>query len=62
MPGVIRLLAMVITKEHMSIEEMKSLARQTCEWPEIDDDIRTTVKNYEACLHMMKYRPEGWNP
>ena len=49
-------------KGHMGTEKMKSLARQTCWWPEIDDDIRTTVKNCEACLHKMKYRPKDWTP
>ena len=49
-------------KGHMGMEKMKSLARQTCWWPEVDEDIRSTVKNCAACLQKLKYRPKDWTP
>ncbi|MDY6929942.1 MAG: RNase H-like domain-containing protein [Pseudomonadota bacterium] len=49
-------------KGHMGAEKMKSLARQMCWWPEMDNDIRSTVRECQSCLHKLHHRPRNWTP
>jgi Integrase zinc binding domain/Integrase core domain len=47
---------------HLGTDKMKSLARLTCWWPELDCDIRRTTKNCENCLHKIHSRASNWTP
>ena len=40
---------------HLGADKMKSLARLTYWWPEIDGDISKRSKNCSRCLHKMSY-------
>ncbi|CAH8457924.1 unnamed protein product [Schistosoma rodhaini] len=46
---------------HLGVEKMKSLARLTCWWPEINADICRTANNCEKC-HKLKSLPSKWTP
>ncbi|CAH8647132.1 unnamed protein product [Schistosoma intercalatum] len=46
---------------HLGVEKMKSLARLTCWWPEINADICRTANNCEKC-HQLKNHPSKWVP
>ncbi|CAH8821629.1 unnamed protein product [Trichobilharzia szidati] len=44
---------------HLGADKMKSLARLTCWWPEIDADIN---KRSKSCLHKLSYGKSSWKP
>ncbi|CAI2735531.1 unnamed protein product [Schistosoma spindalis] len=44
---------------HLGVEKMKSLARLTCWWPEINADICRTANNCEKC-HKLKHQHSKW--
>ncbi|VDP60230.1 unnamed protein product [Schistosoma mattheei] len=46
---------------HLGVEKMKSLARLTFWWPEINADICHTANNCEKC-HQLKNHPSKWTP
>ncbi|CAH8542619.1 unnamed protein product [Schistosoma intercalatum] len=46
---------------HLGVEKMKSLARLTCWWPEINADICRTANNCEKC-RQLKSHPSKWVP
>ena len=47
---------------HLGVEKMKSLARLTCWWPEIDADIRHMATSCDKCQHKITYQPSNWTP
>nr|CAH8830390.1 unnamed protein product [Trichobilharzia regenti]CAH8830393.1 unnamed protein product [Trichobilharzia regenti] len=47
---------------HLGADKMKSLARLTCWWPEIDADINKRSKSCSSCLHKMSYGKSSWTP
>lgn len=47
---------------HLGVEKMKSLARMTCWWPGIDNDIQRRAKSCKDCYHKSEHRPSQWNP
>ncbi|VDO85688.1 unnamed protein product [Schistosoma margrebowiei] len=46
---------------HLGVEKMKSLARLTCWWPEMNADICRTANNCEK-RHQLKSHPLKWTP
>ncbi len=47
---------------HLGIAEMKSHARQTAWWPELNSDIANTWKNCAHCQRTVKRNPSTWIP
>jgi len=47
---------------HLGVDKMKSLARLTCWWPELDADIIHFAKNCKNCLHKIHSKPSKWIP
>ena len=47
---------------HLGIDKMKSLARLTCWWPEIDSDICRTANSCLNCQHKIRNLPSKWVP
>ena len=47
---------------HMGIEKMKSLARLTCWWPELNADLCRIAKSCKDCTHKSRASPSQWTP
>ncbi|KER24566.1 hypothetical protein T265_07798 [Opisthorchis viverrini] len=47
---------------HLGIDKMKSLARLTCWWPELDADIARTAKDCMNCTHKIHSKSSKWIP
>ena len=47
---------------HLGVDKMKSLARNSCWWPELEADIRRTAARCDGCLHKLPSRPSKWSP
>ena len=47
---------------HLGIEKMKSLARLTCWWPELNLDLNRVAKNCSQCHHKFITQPSKWTP
>jgi hypothetical protein len=47
---------------HLGIDKMKSLARLTCWWPEINEDITQRAKNCSQCINKIVSKPSKWTP
>ena len=47
---------------HLGIEKMKSLARLTCWWPELNLDLNRVAKDYSQCHHKFITQPSKWTP
>lgn len=47
---------------HLGIEKMKSLARQSVWWPELNSDIARISKNCNRCHLQVKSKPSMWSP
>ncbi|CAH8521992.1 unnamed protein product, partial [Schistosoma intercalatum] len=59
--GILCLNDRVVIPPSLRVEKMKSLARLTCWWPEINADICRTANNCEKC-HQLKNHPSKWTP
>ena len=47
---------------HLGVDKMKSLARLTCWWPEIDADIIRIAKSCDKCVHKIHSQTSKWTP
>lgn len=47
---------------HLGVDKMKSLARLSCWWPEMDADIKHTAKNCVGCVHKVHAKHSQWYP
>jgi transposase InsO family protein len=47
---------------HLGSDKMKSLARLTCWWPEINSDIINYSKECDKCMHKDFHKPSDWRP
>ncbi|VDP86287.1 unnamed protein product [Echinostoma caproni] len=46
----------------LGIEKMKSLARLTCWWPELNHDLNRIAKSCADCVHKTHRQPSKWTP
>ena len=47
---------------HLGVEKMKSLARLTCYWPELNEDIKAFVASCTTCKTNTRSRSSNWTP
>ena len=61
-PNLRQLVLQDMHSGHLGIDKMKSLARMSCWWPNMDIDITRTAKECTRCLHKIHSQPSQWLP
>ena len=61
-PSLCRKVLSDLHSGHLGVDKMKSLARLTCWWPEIDADIIRIAKSCDKCVHKIHSQSSKWTP